>query len=155
MDTSAPNTTNASSRNRGAHLTATETRDVASALGGLIVGSVCDEGRIHLNPIIQQLSDALGKPCALNHFNSKRRDMIKRLADFYAKDVDQIFKTHNRLGTWSVLHSHLIVQTPQLLTRSVHPTKLQGHPPISSTLRMLLLGRFPNSCKRRLSSLYH
>ena len=79
MNASTSATKASSSKNRGAHLSATGTKDVALALGGLITEGVCDEGRIHLNPIIQQLSDAL--------------------ADFYGKDVDQIFYP-NLNQTW-------------------------------------------------------
>ena len=102
-----------SSRNRGAHLTAAEAKDVALAIGGLITKSQHDEdGRIHLNPIIQQLSDALGKPCALNHFSSKRREMMERLAMYYNKNVDDIYKSQAgrySSGTWSVFKFYLSI----------------------------------------------
>ena len=92
-----------SAKNRGAHLSATEMREVALTVGRLITECLCDEeGRIHLNPVIQKLSDALGKPCALKHFSNKRREMMERLAEYYNKDVDEIYRTQRGEGTWWV-----------------------------------------------------
>ena len=106
----APDSNNkaTSSRNRGAHLSATEAKDIALAIGDLITNSQCDEeGRVHLNPIVKQLSDALGKPCALNNFGTKRREMMERIAVYYNKDVDVLYKTYRGGrgdGTWWVLN---------------------------------------------------
>ncbi len=92
----------ASSKNRGAHLTAAEAKAKSLAIGGLITDSQRDEdGRIHLNPIVQKLSDVLGNPCALTNFATHRKELLEKLAKYYNKHVTQIYKGMHS-GTWFV-----------------------------------------------------
>ena len=93
-----------SSVSRGKLLTFGETRNLALAIGQKITeGELDDEGRILLNPIVQLLESMLGAPCALNHFNTHRKDTMEKLAGFYKKDLKDIYKAqggrHNA-GTW-------------------------------------------------------
>ena len=99
--------TKSSAKNRGAHLSAAEMRTVALAVGQLITESPCDEeGRIHLNPIVKQLSDALGTPCTLTNFSTHRKQMLEKLATFYSKDIQNIYESRRgrgeTAGTWWV-----------------------------------------------------
>jgi hypothetical protein len=96
--------TKTSSALRGAHLSKEEIRDIALGLGTLLDKSTRDnEGRIHLNPIVTELERRLGAPCVLYTFVEQRRSAFEKIANFYGKEIDQIYKAKGgryNAGTW-------------------------------------------------------
>ena len=89
---------------RGAHLSHAESKAVALEIGSAIENAPRDEeGRIKLNPLIEKVEALLRVPCALNNFVTMKSSVFERIAVFYNKKIEQIYKAKGGRyngGTW-------------------------------------------------------
>jgi len=89
---------------RGAHLSHTESKSVALEIGTAIENAPRDEeGRIKLNPLIEKVEMSLGAPCTLYSFVEQKKLMFSKLAEYYGKNNEQVYKAKGgryHSGTW-------------------------------------------------------
>jgi len=89
---------------RGAHLSHADSKAVALEIGSAIENATRDEeGRIKLNPLIEKVENLLGAPCTLYSFVEQKRLMFSKMAEYYGKNVEQVYKAKGgryNSGTW-------------------------------------------------------